>query len=141
MSAMRDAVLAFVEDFRGATPPLADDVDLFDVLGITGDDASEFMDAFVDRFGVDAANYLWYFHHEEEGQNFGGVFFKPPNQRVTRIPVTLAMLTEAARTRWWPVDYPEHTLPRARWDIRINLAFFALSIGALLAWAGWRFFN
>jgi hypothetical protein len=40
---------------------LQDDDDLFDRLGVEGDDAFEFMEAFAARFGVDVSGYCWYF--------------------------------------------------------------------------------
>ncbi|QYF86864.1 DUF1493 family protein [Brevundimonas sp. PAMC22021] len=88
------------------------------------------MDDFSERFEVDGADYLWYFHHGEEGWSLGALFFKPIYRRVARIPITLATLTEAARTRRWPVVYPPHHVPRRRWDILINRAV----IGVWLAW-------
>lgn len=101
------AVRAFVDELWGPLGRLADDdEDLFGTLGIEGDDASKFMDAFAERFEVDGANYLWYFHHGEEDWSLGALFFKPIYRRVARIPITLAILTEAASTR------------RCRWSIR-----------------------
>ena len=129
MNETRTEVLAFIKDFWGGTPSLSDDTDLFDTLGIEGDDASEFMDAFAKKFGVDGSDYRWYFHHGEEGHNFGGWFFKPPYRRVARIAITPAILNEAVSTKRWPVVYPDHRLSRVRWDIRLNRA---LVVGCLI---------
>lgn len=135
----REAVLAFLEDFWLSKTPVEDDADLFEVLGIEGDDASEFMEAFIDRFGIEASGYRWYFHHGEEGWSPGGLFFRPIHRRFGRIPITLVLLTEAARTQRWPVDYPAHRLPRRRWDIFINQVLAMAVILALVvgAWAKW----
>ncbi|MBK6540704.1 MAG: hypothetical protein IPG10_05400 [Flavobacteriales bacterium] len=65
--------------------------------------------------------YRWYFHTEEEGGSIGGWFFKPPNERVAHIPVTLRILMEAASTCKWPIVYPDHKIPERRWDLAINL--------------------
>lgn len=132
----RAMVLEFIEEFWGRTGPLADDADLFDALGISGDDASEFMERFVARFGIEVEGYRWYFHHGEEGWSVGSLFFKPPDKRVARIPITVALLTEAVRTRCWPVEYPDHALPRRRWDILINQIFGGACLAGLAAW-GW----
>lgn len=117
-------------------PPSAGDVDLFDDLGVEGDDAFEFMDDFAARFGVDMDGYRWYFHHGEEGHNFGALFFRPPYRRVRRIPITPDILLEAIRTKRWPLAYPEHEAPDVRWDIRVNQLFGAgfLALFALWLW-------
>lgn len=139
MSGERAAVLEFIEDVWRWRRPLADDADLFDVLGIEGDDAGGFMDAFVARFDVDAENFRWYFHHADEGWNIGGLFYKPIHRRFGRIPITLATLTEAVRTRRWPIEYPDHVVPARRWDIVINQVFGVAMLVGLAAW-GWMAF-
>lgn len=139
MSDTRTAVLKFIKDFWGETRPLTDDEDLFDALGLEGDDASEFMEAFVARFGVDATAYLWYFHHADEGWNYGGLFYKPIYRRFGRMPITLATLSEAVRTRHWPITYPDHVRPRRRWDIVINQLLVAAVVIGLAAWGWMRF--
>ena len=137
----RAAVLRFIEDFGGQTGSVADNADLFDALAIWGDDASDFIERFVARFGVEAEDYRWYFHHDEEGWSLGALFFKPPHQRFGRIPITVAILTEAARTRRWPIDYPEHVLPQRRWDMLINQVLAGLSLAGLAVWGGMAFLD
>ncbi len=95
------------------------------------DDLGEFMDAFAQRFGVDLSAFLRYFHTGEEGMNLGGVFFAPPHDRVTRIPITLRMLREAAELGNWPVVYPQHSLPARRYDILINQVI----AGGMVLWS------
>lgn len=138
-SEARAAVLKFIEDFWSWKTPLADDEDLFDALGIEGDDASEFIDVFVARFEVDATDYRWYFHHADEGWNFGGLFYKPIHARFGRIPITVAVLTEAVRTKRWPIEYPAHVVPRRRWDIVINQVIAPAPLILLAVWA-WKWF-
>lgn len=136
MSETRTAVLEFLKDAWDWTRPLSDDADLFDALGIDGDDGSDFMEVFVARFDVDATDYRWYFHHGDEGWNFGALFYRPIYRRFGRIPITVAVLTEAVRTRRWPIVYPEHVVPGRRWDIVINQIFavvFLIGMAAL----GW----
>lgn len=128
---------SFLEEYSGGQAP-SFDADVFDALGIDGDDAFEFMDRFTARFGISADNYRWYFHHGEEGWNLGGIFFRPPYRRVKRIPVTTATLVEAIETRHWPLRYPEHELPSVRWDIRLNqLLIIPLLIPVGLAVWNW----
>jgi|CXWL01.1.fsa_nt_gi hypothetical protein len=139
MSDPRSAVLKFLQEFWGETKPLQDDSDLFGELGIDGDDAFEFIDKFTVTFGIDASNYRWYFHHGEEGQNLGGLFFAPPYRCVDHIPVTLKTLIGAVETKLWPITYPDHKLPRVRWDLRLNQAFALLAFGGLALWLWQRF--
>lgn len=123
---IRDEILALIEQQQALKPDkITDDLDLFDGwpngAGIYGDDAEELLGALAKRFKIDMSGYLWYFHTgEEPGCNPGAIFFKRPNQRVQHIPVTLALLVEAAETKVWPVNYPPHTLPEHRWDLRMT---------------------
>ncbi|MFN3669750.1 MAG: hypothetical protein ACK4VY_10610 [Brevundimonas sp.] len=136
MSEARTAVLEFLADAWDWTRPLSDDEDLFDALGIDGDEGLDFIDAFVARFDVDATSYLWYFHHGEEGWNLGALFYTPIHERFGRIPITLAALTDAVRTGRWPISYPEHCVPSRRWDILIN-RILGVAMLAGLAALGW----
>jgi hypothetical protein len=135
---------AFLKEFRDESEALPGDTDLFERLGIDGDDAFEFIERFAAKFEVDVTNFLWYFHHGEEGLNPAAIFFRPPYCRVQRIPITPDVLREAIRTKHWPLQYPEHRLPRVRWDIVFALpatlllfAAVALLAGALGAFGAW----
>jgi hypothetical protein len=139
MTDARAAVLDFLREFRRETKPLSDDADLLDELGIDGDDAFEFVHRFASKFDVEAGNYRWYFHHGEEGQNIGGLFFAPPYRRVEHIPISLNTLAEAVETKRWPIDYPAHDLPSVRWDIRFNQVFALLTFDGLALWLLLRF--
>ena len=60
-------------------------------------------------------DYLWYFHADEEGHSgIGQLFFKPPYEKVERIPVTPQMLADFIETKKWKVKYPEHDRPKSR---------------------------
>lgn len=100
------------------------DTDIFLDLHCMGDDFHEMIGEYANIFQVDMSDYKWYFHANEEGWSFGGGFFKPPYKRVTRIPVTPEMLTRFANTGKWDIQYPEHTLPKYRYDILINFVLF-----------------
>jgi len=95
------------------------DTDIFNELGCTGDDFHELIEAYQKKFFVDMTGYLWYFHADEEGGSFsiGSIFSKPPYERVKRIPITPQMLTDFANIGKWEIKYPEHKLPRYRYDI------------------------
>ena len=139
MSDPRAAVRTFIQEFWEPDRAFSDDDDLFAALGIEGDDASGFMEVFVDRFGVDASEYRWYFHHADEGWNFGALFYRPIYRRFGRIPITVTILTEAVRTSRWPVVYPAPVIPRWRWDILINQITTVLALLGLVVW-GWMSF-
>ena len=110
--------------------------DLCRDLGIYGDDFFELIEEYEKIFEVDMSRYLWYFHHQEEvSAGIGGLFFKPPYERVNHIPVTPLVLLEAANRKSWHIEYPEHTLPPERYDMLINryIALFFLILIVVIA--------
>ena len=113
-----NAIIDFVKDISGIDE-INPESDIFD-LDVVGDDFYEMIEKYSESYEVDMSEYLWYFHADEEGQNFGGLFFKPPYRRVNRIPVTPRLLSEFAKTKKWSMKYPEHKLPNKRIDITIN---------------------
>ena len=102
--------------------------DLSKDFGVDGDDFSELIDVFSEKFNVDVSNFLWYFHFKEEGLNIGSIFVKSPDERVNRIAITPTILLESANTGKWSVKYPNHTLPKRRYDIIINLLLLCIFI-------------
>ncbi|MBD81562.1 MAG: hypothetical protein CL840_21770 [Crocinitomicaceae bacterium] len=103
--------------------------DIFHEVGMVGDDFHELIEEYAEKYQINMDDYLWYFHADEEGQNFGGLFFKPPYDRVERIPITPNMLAEIAVIKKWNINYPEHTLPKYRYDLLINAIFGTIGIG------------
>jgi hypothetical protein len=131
MSDVRSAVRDFLRErghWDGKKPLL--EADLFHDLGIDGDDAFKFVDDFFRKFEIDGETYRWYFHHGEEGQNFGSLFFSSPHQRVERIPITLNALADAIDIKRWPIKYPPHELPAERRDLQINLGCLVVGLAA-----------
>ena len=114
--------------------PVEEGTDIYLELGCGGDDFHELMELYAAKFGVDMSTYLWYFHTDEEGGLFsiGGAFFKPPYERVQRIPISPKLLLEAANIGHWHLPYPEHTLPKRRWDMLINQVVIITVLGCLL---------
>jgi len=88
--------------------------DIFNQLGISGDDCDDFLVKYSEKYQVDMSDFLWYFHHEEEASSIFGFLFKPPNKRVQRIPITPKMLAKFSNSKKWNIDYPEHKLPKYR---------------------------
>ena len=124
-------IIEFVKEETGAGK-VTEDSDIETDLGCYGDDFDEFIQKFSSNFNVDRSTYLWYFHTGEEGiGSIGGMFFRPPNTRVERIPVTPKMLLEFAQKGKWSIEYPEHKVPEKRYDLLVNqiiLATFVICI-------------
>lgn len=128
-------ITQFISEECDYDKKLEPDEDLFRSVGITGDDAEDFVLAFEKTFGVDMQNYLWYFHSEEEGGlDFGGLFFKSPDRLVTRIPITPRVLSDSINAKKWSVQYPDHIIPKMRRDLALNW-ILAVAAVALLIWA------
>lgn len=108
------------------------DTDIFATFEIKADTCADFIAAFAEKFKVDLDSYLWYFHHGEAGLNLGGYLIKPPYQRVTRIPITPEILLKAATKKRWKLQYPDHDIPKKRWDMVINKAILFLVFFYLL---------
>ena len=134
-----DDIVEFVRVQTGYRKPISESADLDHEIGVFGDDMGHLLAAYAERFGVDMAPYLWYFHTGEEGLGIGGLFFKPPNRRVEHIPVTPAVLLRSARAGVWSVDYPDHSLPPRRLDILVNQVFSAVVFVAVLAALLWKY--
>jgi Protein of unknown function (DUF1493) len=110
----------FLKDFSGVYPDDPNS-DIFKDMAVIGDDFHDMIEDYAKRYNVDMSDYLWYFHADEEGfTSIGGQFFKPPYERVKRIPVTPQMLADFSVTKKWKVDYPPHKIPKQRWDLTIN---------------------
>lgn len=127
----------FIKDYSG-TLPNSPDIDVFKDMRIRGDDFHEMIDKYAEKYQVDLSDYLWYFHTNEEGQNFGGIFFKPPYAKVERIPVTPQMLLRFAETKKWKLNYPDHTIPKQRFDILINQVLAIIVLSGIVIWGIWR---
>jgi hypothetical protein len=109
--------------------------DIFSEVGIDGDDCDELLSKYAEKYSVDMSNFLWYFHYQEEGNlffNIGNLFFKTPKQRVNEIPITPKMLTEFANSGKWEINYPEHKLPKYRYDVIINQTIFLLLLAFVI---------
>jgi hypothetical protein len=104
--------------------------DLYDNTEVNGVDCFELEEALADKYDVDMSEYLWYFHHGEGYPNIGGLFIKPPHKRVTRIPVTPALLLESVNSGKWAIDYPPHAMPEKRHDVLLS---YAIMLGVTVA--------
>lgn len=111
MDDLEQQVRAFVHE---RLPWLPLDMDLHtDVVRagkIDGDDVSELIEEFSERFVVQMDEYRWYYHHGSEGCNPLWLIF-PPLWMRKHIPIRLADLVESARARKWCVVYPSDSRP------------------------------
>ncbi len=130
MNYSTNEIIDFLTELSGVNN-IHSDSDIFGDIGMVGDDFHEMIEKYSKQFSVDLNGYLWYFHTKEEGSSFGGHFFKPPNERVSRITVTPQMLTDFANKGKWDIEYPEHILPKIRYDIVINKILFYAVLGGL----------
>jgi len=109
--------------------------DICDGIGITGDDFHELIEKFSSKFNIDLTGYLWYFHTEDEGLfSFGALFFDPPFNRVKRIPIFVTDLLEFANKGKWDIKYPEHQLPKRRYDLLINIGISGIILIFILVY-------
>jgi len=126
-------IIEFIKELSGNRNVLPDS-DIFGEIGLTGDDFHEMIDKFSKKYSVNMDEYLWYFHADEEGQNFGSIFFKPPYKSVTRIPITPQILSRIASLGKWDIKYPVHDLPKKRNDLIFNRELVTIFIVALIIW-------
>ena len=128
-------ILAFVSEQTGCPTHEIDPCDLLGSTGWDGDDAFELIEAYGDRFGVDLSNYVWDFHHHDEGSLTNVFpFVKPPHDRVSRIPISAAMLAKFAHSGRWNVDYPPFQPIAVRRDIWPVPVLALAAIGAFVVW-------
>jgi hypothetical protein len=129
-----DEIIDFLTDLAG-TDKINSNSDIFSDVGMVGDDFHEMIEKYSKKFSVDMSNYLWYFHADEEGSSgIGGAFFTAPYERVKRIPVTPLMLTNFANQQKWDIQYPEHSLPKKRYDLLINTVIGGLALTGFIIW-------
>lgn len=126
-------LIDFIKDLSG-TDDVQADSDIFNDMGMVGDDFHEMIEKYAAKYSVEMNDYLWYFHADEEGQSIGGQFVTPPYDRVKRIPVTPGMLTNFANKGKWGIQYPEHNLPKKRYDILINQIIVGVFFTGLIIW-------
>ena len=126
-------ILEFVSEYSGEKG-LNKNSDIEGELRVHGDDWHEMIEKFGKKYQVDMTTYLWYFHSSEEGFNIGNLFFLAPYDRVERIPVTPQDLFRIATNQIWDFEYPEHELPKRRYDLLIGATVFIILITVWVAY-------
>ena len=95
----------------------------------------EFIAAYRTKFGVNTEDYRWYFHTNVvsgDTSALGKMLFKPSPNSVKHIPITAEILWESANKGKWVIWYPEHTVPRRRFDAYIQASIIFIFIMAML---------
>ncbi len=97
------AITAFLSQHQNCpAKKLAPHSRLEEDLGITGDDAAEFIEAFAKRFAVDLSGIDFHRHFGPEGFNPLWLFWQPRWLReLGRHPVTLTHLAAVAQAGRW----------------------------------------
>ena len=88
-------IVALLREHMGITDPAIGHEATLQQLGMDGDDAVLFMTEFADRFRIDMRHFDLKRHFGSEGLWPSGLWKK-------RIPISIAVLIEAAKTRVWP---------------------------------------
>jgi hypothetical protein len=98
-----EKILTFVLEETGTRKCLTRQTDLLRDLGVDGDDASEFMYNFGEKFQVDLSNFRFDNYFGGEGLSliiFIKSLFSPP----VKSSCTIELLFDAASNRHWPVS-------------------------------------
>jgi hypothetical protein len=134
MNTTTEEIIKFLAE-RSGISDIQPGSDIFEDMGMTGDDFHEMIEEYSKKFSVKMDTYLWYFHADDEGIGFsiGSILFKPPYKRVKRIPITPDVLTEFANKGAWDINYPNHSIPSARYDLLLNTLLFGLWIVIIIA--------
>ena len=129
-------MLAFVEGHAGRALTSAEQADVLRATGEDGDSAVEFIDRFGKEFSIDMASYAWAFHHVDEGTLLRvGWPIPSGHHRALRFPLSVTLLTTAARTGQWPVRYPQRPAV-ASWHW-LNWPLILLGLPAVVALGLW----
>jgi acyl carrier protein len=105
---LRETVMRIIAEQTAVAPErIHDETRIVEDLHLDGDDVVELMERVAATFAIDMSGYRWYHHHGPEGCNPFWLIFRPWWMRKTHIPIRVAVLVEAARTRTWPITYPE----------------------------------
>lgn len=116
---LRAAILALAAEHGGSrSKEVAGQGDLFGHFGLEGDDATDFLEDYAQRFDVDLSSMLWEFHFiADEPPNYRRVIpVDVDGKDIPWMPITLDQLVRAAEQGRWVFDYPEHTIRTAIWS-------------------------
>ena len=101
------ALVAFIQETTGLPEnrPIARADCLEGDLGVSGDEAFDFMEKYFEHFGVERGDYAFQRYFCEEGFNLLEVlampFSKKVRQKYQKVPLTVGMLERAVETGIW----------------------------------------
>ena len=107
------------------------DADIVYDLDCVDSALDEFIAAFRTKFGVNMEEYRWYFHTNVvsgDTSALGKMVFKPKPNAVKHIHITAKILWESASVGKWVIWYPEHTVPKRRFDAYIQATILLIFI-------------
>ena len=113
---------------------VTDDADIVYDLDCVDFALDEFIAAYRTKYGVNMQDYRWYFHTNVvsgDTSSLGKMLFKPSPNAVKHIPITPKILWESASNGKWNIWYPEHTVPRRRFDVYIQATIIFIFILAI----------
>lgn len=110
------------------------DDDFFDHFSVAGQDVTDFMTAYFERFRIDRAGFRWEFHYNADEPPGMRRWF-PVDEKGAIIEfrlITLRMLVESAEVREWAFDYPSFDLKRNRMQQALHAILIAAFVGCLI---------
>jgi hypothetical protein len=100
--ALYNRILDFVSSETRTRKHLSGNTDIARDLGVDGDDAVEFILNFVREFDVDLSNFRFDRYFGGEGFRLIAAIKSLLGKGEVRVPLTVALLFDAARHRRWP---------------------------------------
>jgi Protein of unknown function (DUF1493) len=97
-----EKIRSFVLEETSTRKPISPQTDMEWDLGISGDDAAEFMLRFADEFDVDISGFRFNTYFGSEGANLIALVWSLLIGRRSRKPLTIGLLLEAAENNRWP---------------------------------------
>lgn len=81
---------------------LTPEAKLYHDLGVTGDDAVEFMEAFIDKYDIDDTDFYFDKYFRGEGLSLVDLYyFLFERKKLKRLPITIQHLFEVAKAKKW----------------------------------------
>ncbi|MES2435002.1 MAG: DUF1493 family protein [Pseudomonadota bacterium] len=110
---LAEKILRLAAEHSGRRPEQVDRADIFGAGKLAGDDADEFLDAFIQTYGVDFTGFRDYLHYD--GNEPPGWFrtswgVGTDGKRLAIVPISLTDLVRAAKSGKWQMEYPAHRL-------------------------------
>ena len=131
-------IIALAQKHAGSAFSCADDDDLLQAAGLSGERARAFFEAYASEFDVDLSDFRWFFHYRPERANAWRRIepLGPGGRPFAQIPITPRLLADAANQGNWPLEYPKHQTRGSGVPLILMfvlLAFLMLAVTAMVA--------